>query len=928
VAQAEAILIVDDNTDRGQCTVATLRETGLGVVCATPLDEALRVMREQRPSVVLLEMGESAEHGLTLLRDIRNSSDLSEVPVVVAAEVHDDQSVARALAAGADDYIRRPTSLPALVARLQSQLRVRRYVERVERSERDLRTVVQLTQALASSLDIRDILFTVVRRVAEIVDVDRCSIVLVHESGNLGYVVATSDDESLRDLPIQLEKYPEIREVLNTRLPLVIEDVRNTELLAAIRQDSAIAFRSLALAPLLHEGQPLGVIFLRARRQAAFLGDRMALVHTLANATAIAIRNARILQSLRSASEQDAQARVYAERRMKVFQRYADFFESAADGMVVADHAGHILFANPKAGKIIGATEEDVRTSRIQDLLGAREMQHVEQLMESFRAGVYPQGVDINVRTPEGGEKVISVNFSSVLRAERAVLCTFRDVTAERRTEAELRHTKEFLERVIESSVDAIVSADMAGRVLLYNRAASRTFGHSPGDVIGKMNVELLYPPGIARQVMQAIRDPEHGGPNRLEEYRVDMLHASGATVPVKLSAALIFDMDQPVGSVGIFTDIRESLRMEAELARAQQDLREREKDKALAELAGTAAHELNQPLTSVIGNAELLKRYITEDDSPQSRAAKVIVSESERMAEIVKKIGKITKYETMSYVGAAQILDLDKASGVPPPESEPPPSLELPPSSARLIANLKQRLIQTEKLASLGQVVTGVVHELAAPLTAITSYAGYLKDKLQRNQGDSADVERLNRISDSAQRILEFTRDLVAYARPTLQVPAAVDLHQVIRKALIFCDHELVNRQIQVNLALNSPLPHVLGAHGALTQIFVNLCINAAQAMKISSGTLTIATEHDAQASELIVRVVDQGVGIPAHILPQIFDPFFTTKSESEGTGLGLSIVNEIVQAHRGKITVQSTLGKGTTFKLTFPSASSDVET
>ncbi len=924
MAQAEAILIVDERADQGQATAATLKETGLAQVHATLLTDALRVMREQRPSVVLLELGENAERGLELLREIRSSNDLSELPVVVAAEVHDDQAVARALAAGADDYVRKPTSLPALVARLQSQLRVRRYVERVERSERDLRTVVQLTQALASSLDIRDILFTVVRRVAEIVDVDRCSIVLVHESGTLGYVVATSDDESLRDLPIQLEKYPEIREVLSTRLPLVIEDVRNTELLTAIRQDTAIAFRSLALAPLMHEGQPLGVIFLRARRQSAFLGDRMALVHTLANATAIAIRNARILQSLRSASEQDAQARVYAERRMKVFQRYADFFESAADGMVVADHAGHILFANPKAGKIIGATEEDVRTSRIQDLLGAREMQHVEQLMESFRAGVYPQGVDINVRTPEGGEKVISVNFSSVLRAERAVLCTFRDVTIERRTEAELRHTKEFLERVIESSVDAIVSADMAGRVLLYNRAASRVFGHSPADVVGKMNVERLYPNGVARHVMQLIRDPEHGGVNRLEEFRVDMLHASGATVPVKLSAALIFDMDQPVGSVGIFTDIRESLRMEAELSRAQQDLRDREKDKALAELAGTAAHELNQPLTSVIGNAELLKRYVDED-SLQHKAASVIVSESERMAEIVKKIGRITKYETMSYVGGAQILDLDKASGVPPPESEPPPSLELPPSSARLINNLKQRLIQTEKLASLGQVVTGVVHELAAPLTAITSYAGFLKDKLQRGQGDPADVERLTRISDSAQRILEFTRDLVAYARPTMQVPAAVDLHQVIRKALIFCDHELTNRQIQVELALNSPLPYVLGAHGALTQIFVNLCINAAQAMKISGGTLTLATEHDAQTSELIVRVVDQGIGIPAHVLPQIFDPFFTTKSESEGTGLGLSIVNEIVQAHRGKIVVQSALGKGTTFKLTFPSASSD---
>jgi signal transduction histidine kinase len=113
---------------------------------------------------------------------------------------------------------------------------------------------------------------------------------------------------------------------------------------------------------------------------------------------------------------------------------------------------------------------------------------------------------------------------------------------------------------------------------------------------------------------------------------------------------------------VGIFTDIRERLRMEARLEKAQEELREREKHAAVAELAGAAAHELNQPLTSIIGYSELLGRRL-EKESPLANAASVIITQAERMAEIVRKIGKITKYETKSYVGGAKILDLDKAT-------------------------------------------------------------------------------------------------------------------------------------------------------------------------------------------------------------------------------------------------------------------------
>ena len=129
------------------------------------------------------------------------------------------------------------------------------------------------------------------------------------------------------------------------------------------------------------------------------------------------------------------------------------------------------------------------------------------------------------------------------------------------------------------------------------------------------------------------------------------------------MSGAIIYEGERPVAAVGIFSDLRERTRLEAKLTQAQERLQEAEKQAVIVELAGTAAHELNQPLTSVMGYAELLKRKLKETD-PAYKPVDIIYREAERMAEIVRKIGKITKYETKAYVGNSRIVDLDRATG------------------------------------------------------------------------------------------------------------------------------------------------------------------------------------------------------------------------------------------------------------------------
>jgi len=650
-----AILVVSADEASRTHLVETLMGAGYSTHAVGSESEALGFLEANKPQAIVIDLAPGSE----LLHLVRARKELAEVPVLVLTESSADDGILEALDAGADDFVRKPFRAAELLSRLKRQLRVRQYIDTIARRERTSQLVLDLTQALSSSLDLREILFTLVRRLAEVARVDRVSIVLVREPEQVGYVIAASDDEHLRDLRLELNRYPEIQTVLGTGQPLVIANATTHPLLEIVRDRMpGDGFTSLALVPILCEGRPMGVLFLRSRQTMAFGEMELALFRTVANTTGIALRNARMLQSLRDESQQSTVLRHEAERRLRAFQRYADFFESAADGICVIDAAGRLLFANRRALEITGYSQAELIGRRLGHLLPDEDRQRADQILRGFPEGHFPQGVDIHVRRKDGEAIVLNINFSSLLREERAILFTFRDVTRERETDAELRKTKDFLERVIDNSVDAIVSADRKGNVIVFNGAAERCYGYRAEEVIGRLDVTALYPEGMAREIMRKIR----ANRGRVEHYRCELLAKNGERIPVSMSASLIHDRGVVVGTVGIFTDLREHLRMQEKLTAAEEELKARERQAIVAELAGAAAHELNQPLTSVAGYAALLKRKL-ERDSAAFSAVEVIASETERMAEIVRKIGKITRYETKSYVGRAKILDLDKAS-------------------------------------------------------------------------------------------------------------------------------------------------------------------------------------------------------------------------------------------------------------------------
>jgi two-component system NtrC family sensor kinase len=248
---------------------------------------------------------------------------------------------------------------------------------------------------------------------------------------------------------------------------------------------------------------------------------------------------------------------------------------------------------------------------------------------------------------------------------------------------------------------------------------------------------------------------------------------------------------------------------------------------------------------------------------------------------------------------------------------------LESARSRARMqheVDELRAMLVQADKLAALGQLAAGMVHEINNPLTSILAYADFLSKRASARE-DPDDVERLRRIGESAHRMLRLSRDIVSYARPSSETPQPVVISSVIEQALVFCDHLFQEAGVAVERAFGDGILPVRGRPEQLAQVFVNLFTNACHAMPHKGGRLQIATELTTNEGHVRIVVSDNGHGIDEPHIERVFLPFFTTKDEKHGTGLGLAIVKRIVDSHDGRVEVESD-GGGTRFVIHLPVA------
>ena len=539
------ILIVDDDPPIRSLLLRALTRTGHAIEVAADGALALERIQTWRPDLILLDLMMPRVDGFGVLEALRADPILRTTQVVVITARLGREALEAAFDAGADDYIGKPFDLAEILARVAAQLRIADWRETLDRRRRDGEILLEISHRLTRRLDIQGILQDITAMLVDVLGTDRCSVVLLGRDGETGRVVAASDDLGLTDRTIHLADYPEIRQVITTRAPLVVADIGADPLFDPIKENLArLDVRSVALFPLLEGRHCIGVLFLRATRRRDDFGERETQFGAIvANATAIAITNARLFRELREETHRISHARAIVEERLRAVQRYEDFFESSADGMFITDPQGRVLFVNREAERLVGRPRTDA----------------------------------------------IGQPFT--------LLCD---------------------------------PADHAAAHALFADARRGDFSH---------RVDLRLP----------------------------------ADRIASVSAARIPDEDALALSARDVTDDRALARA---LADTRRRLAEQEKLTVIAEIAGAAAHELNQPLTSVMGYAELLQRHLDPADALAQKAAATIQREAERMADIVRRIGRLTRYETRPYIGDERILDL--AASSPPQEpdddGEPPP--------------------------------------------------------------------------------------------------------------------------------------------------------------------------------------------------------------------------------------------------------------
>lgn len=233
-------------------------------------------------------------------------------------------------------------------------------------------------------------------------------------------------------------------------------------------------------------------------------------------------------------------------------------------------------------------------------------------------------------------------------------------------------------------------------------------------------------------------------------------------------------------------------------------------------------------------------------------------------------------------------------------------------------LVHREQMLVQTHKLRAIGTLTAGIAHELNNPLNNIVLTASVLSEDYKYLGGEER-LEMLNDLVNESDRAQRIIRNLLDYSRESEIESVSLDLNEIINETLKLAGNQLMLSKVKVNVENAKALPHVLGDCKQLIQVFLNIVLNALDAME-KKGSITISTEISKNRDYIYVKFSDTGKGIPEAEISKVFDPFYTTKPEGEGTGLGLSVSQGIIRKHGGNITLESQVNKGTVFTVLLP--------
>ncbi|MFC1580373.1 PAS domain S-box protein [Thermodesulfobacteriota bacterium] len=607
--------------------------------------------------------------------------------------------------------------------------------------------------------------------------------------------------------------------------------------------------------------------------------------------------------------------------------KYRDIFENVSDLLYYHDLEGNFIETNMPFKTQYGFTEEDLSQMRVWDLLPERYKAQFDVYLKQVITEGKSEGLMRIVSKP-GREHIIEYKNSLVYEGETPVGIrgSARDITERYKAEKALEQASERFQQVAENAEEWIWEVDAKGLYTYASPVVEKILGYRPEEIIGKIHFyEHIHPEEREIAKKRGMEAFIHKEP-RIEFVHRN-IHKDGSTVWLLSSAVPILDKaGSVIGHRGAVTNITESKKAEETLLESEKKFRELYNESKKAEevyrsllhtsadaiviydLEGKAQY-INPSFTQIFGwtLGEVVGRkipFLPESEREGSMAA---------IREIIEKGRPMPNFETKRLTRDGRLIDVNlSGSRFDDHEGKPAGILSvLRDTSDR--KKLENQLRHAQKMEAIGTMASGIAHNFRNILTVIQMNSHIIKSHYKGDNQLQAIVDVVtNYISRGAQLVegmMQFSRQ-----QATLE-SAPVNLSEIIKETFDFLQKSF-DETIKLEMDVPDAL-HIVGDASGLSQVFMNLCGNARDAMP-RGGKLHCIVRQDGE--QAVVTIADTGQGMDGQTAEKCFDPFFTTKEVNKGTGLGLSTAYGIVKDHDGDIQVSSEVGKGTTFRLTFP--------
>src|SRR5215208_3859725 len=599
-------------------------------------------------------------------------------------------------------------------------------------------------------------------------------------------------------------------------------------------------------------------------------------------------------------------------------ERYRLVLETANDAIVITDLQRRIVYANPAAHQLLGASGDLTGVQR-DELVLPEAAARVRETEERVLAGE-PQRFEMVIHRYGGERRTVSVSAAPLRESVgqvTGIVASLRDVSDERRARDAVAQSESRYRNLFESAEDAIYTMDAEGAFTSLNAATGELVGRPREQLVGQPILPLLDP--AESDVVRGHFERALAGES--SHYECHLIRPDGSRRLLSVTNTPVRQGAQVVGVLGIARDVTAERERAAALARSEA------RYTRLVESATDAIFTVDErghftsvnrslelatgrPRESLLG-ASVLEVVDARDHDEVWRLFTATLAGQRQRAEL--RYMAASRAERTASITTTPVEEGGRVSGVLAVVRDVT-------EERRLV----EQLLQQEKLAAMGQLVSGVAHELNNPLAAVAAFAQLL---LASPDVRGDDRQAAETVQQETKRAAKIVSNLLTFARQHRPHRAYTDLNRVLLDTLELRRYALRMSRIDLDVALEPNLPPTWADPAQLQQVLLNLITNAEHSLQDWGGTRRLILRSALAGETIVVSVGDTGRGVPPDDVARIFNPFFTTKPVGEGTGLGLSISDGIVREHGGRIRVEARPGGGATFVVELPLVSAPDE-